>query len=126
MPVKLRTAKARSGRITPEVIENFRIAAALENHWENRTAAPGEFVHGPCDECDRYLEAFHAVNRALGFRPFEMTPVHPDRHPDYTDAELLACGDPFVATLPRAREARRQLLKAAGLTDPPEDTPPCP
>lgn len=105
MPVKRRIAKQRTHQITPEAIAAWRLAneiidAGLDDVWEDQGGRR-----------DEYIDARNRLDRALGLRPWEATPldVADDGPPPAWMKSPASVADWY-----QAQEPRRQLIKAAG------------
>jgi hypothetical protein len=78
MPVKMRNAKARQNRITPELVELWVRLNEIRD-----ADADEEFE--PRGRRNEYLDALSALNLALGIRPWQESPLYVDdpEPPDY-------------------------------------------
>lgn len=64
MPTKRRVARPMKQALTPRAVELWRELRELEPTWRESTGA----------ERVRYLDLFHALNRELGIKPWDVPP----------------------------------------------------
>ena len=101
MPVKRRIIKGREHRITPEAVEFWVKARAIQD--------AGEAVSSSA-RWEEYLDNWSSLNRALGIRPWQISPLNVD------DDEQPPANSPpgyWTESFPTAQALRRQLLSAA-------------
>jgi hypothetical protein len=113
MPVSRRIAKARRVNVTAEAVEAFQIAS---KHQETYFACAGLRAPcksaGParhCDECRTYLLESTRLDRLLGVRPWEASPLHVAPGDDAT----IRPGDLWAESIPYALQLRSEFEKLA-------------
>lgn len=69
MPIKRRQAKMKDHRITPAAVEAWKLCQAI--------------IATDLEDSDEYREASHNLDRELGIRPYETSPLNVDaeEHP---------------------------------------------
>jgi hypothetical protein len=88
MPVKLRKAKGRTALITDEAVAIYKDALKLRDiRWDcsRSIACRSPSIDERCAECVKYGDLDHELDRLLGIKPWERSPLDIDGEtpPDY-------------------------------------------
>lgn len=81
MPVKLRKRKIRTAQITDEAREIYKDALKLQGiRWDciRSVACRESSVGKHCPECLKYMDLSRELDRLLGIRPWQRSPLNAD------------------------------------------------
>ena len=97
MPVKLRRAKVRAALITDEAVAIYKDALKLRDiRWDciRSIACRSPSIGERCAECVKYGDLNHELDRLLGIKPWERSPLDIDGEtpPDYLRHNPLQLG----------------------------------
>jgi hypothetical protein len=81
-------------RINPQAIDAWRVLRQHQGMWDRHhkaiDATCGLAPGATCPACLAYLDAFHALARACGVRPWQDHPIDAARYRDAPDLQALA------------------------------------